>query len=433
MELSGGARIHYIFQSIFVKSLDEVDPCEDLTDDDIRMAIQNATGPRNALFVPEVPFEILVRRQIARLLDPSLQCARFIYEELLKISRTCKTVEIERFPVLQKRLDEVVGKFLREGLGPVELMIRHLIEMEMDYINTAHPSFIGGSKAVEIALQQQKSSRAAVSAVKPKDGADIERNSANEKGQKSKAIFARTGASNSISDSGVRHQEKTGGSWGISSIFSSSESRAPAKDIPTNKTQNESISNSSNVNSIEPIFSMIQLKEPPAFLRPSEALTEQEAVEIQVTKMLLRSYYDIVRKNIQDMIPKTIMHFLVNQAKRELHGVFIRKLYRENLFEEMLQEKGDVVEKRKRCNELFKVLQEASNTLDELPNESDMYSGFSSTNMDPTGLHGLGNSSYMMVNGNSIGYTGSLRSSMSRKPYHSAEQLGSVATMPNGA
>ncbi|RRT77909.1 hypothetical protein B296_00027918, partial [Ensete ventricosum] len=53
-ELSGGARIHYIFQSIFVKSLEEVDPCEDVTDEDIRMAIQNATGPKSALFVPEV-------------------------------------------------------------------------------------------------------------------------------------------------------------------------------------------------------------------------------------------------------------------------------------------------------------------------------------------------------------------------------------------
>ncbi len=29
-------------------------------------------------------FEVLVRRQIARLLDPSLQCARFIHDELVK-------------------------------------------------------------------------------------------------------------------------------------------------------------------------------------------------------------------------------------------------------------------------------------------------------------------------------------------------------------
>lgn len=36
--------------------LQEVDPCEDLTDEDIRTAIQNATGPKSALFVPEVGF-----------------------------------------------------------------------------------------------------------------------------------------------------------------------------------------------------------------------------------------------------------------------------------------------------------------------------------------------------------------------------------------
>lgn len=34
--------------------MQEVDPCEELTEDDIRTAIQNAAGPRNALFVPEV-------------------------------------------------------------------------------------------------------------------------------------------------------------------------------------------------------------------------------------------------------------------------------------------------------------------------------------------------------------------------------------------
>ena len=34
--------------------IQEVDPCDDLNDDDIRTAIQNATGPKNVLFVPEV-------------------------------------------------------------------------------------------------------------------------------------------------------------------------------------------------------------------------------------------------------------------------------------------------------------------------------------------------------------------------------------------
>jgi dynamin 1-like protein len=119
---------------------------------------------------------------------------------------------------------------------------------------------------------------------------------------------------------------------------------------------------------------MIYLKEPPAVLRPTETHSEQEAVEIQITKLLLRSYYDIVRKNIEDSVPKAIMHFLVNHTKRELHNVFIKKLYRENLFEEMLQEPDEIAVKRKRTQETLHVLQQAYRTLDELPLEADSVS-----------------------------------------------------------
>ena len=42
-----------------------------LTSMDILTAIRNATGPRPALFVPEVSFELLVKRQIRRLQEPS--------------------------------------------------------------------------------------------------------------------------------------------------------------------------------------------------------------------------------------------------------------------------------------------------------------------------------------------------------------------------
>lgn len=50
---------------------------------------------------------------------------------------------------------------------------------------------------------------------------------------------------------------------------------------------------------------------PPSVLMPSETHSEQGTIEITVTKLLLRSYYGIVRKNIEDSVPKAIMHFLV--------------------------------------------------------------------------------------------------------------------------
>jgi len=40
-----------------------VDPCEGLTDDDIRTAIQNATGPKSALFVPEAGLVTLLGKR----------------------------------------------------------------------------------------------------------------------------------------------------------------------------------------------------------------------------------------------------------------------------------------------------------------------------------------------------------------------------------
>lgn len=430
-ELAGGSRIHYIFQSIFVKCLEEVDPCEDLTDDDIRTAIQNASGPRSALFVPEVPFEVLVRKQIARLLDPSLQCARFIYDELIKISHHCVVNELHRCPVLRKRMDEVMSNFLREGLEPSETMIGHIIDMEMDYINTSHPNFLGGSKAVEIALQQVKSSRVSQTIAKQKDSIELDKATTSDRSLKTRGILARQ-VNGIVADQAVRplaEGEKvtlSGGtgssSWGISSIFgsNSSDNRTPVKESSSKKSLSEPL------HSVEHSLSVIHLREPPTILRPSETHTEQEAIEIAITKLLLRSYYDIVRKNIEDSVPKAIMHFLVNHTKRDLHNVFIKKLYRENLFEEMLQEPEEVAMKRKRTRETLRVLQQAFRTLDELPLEAETVEKGFNVGPDPTGLpkiHGLPTSSMYSTSSSSDSYYASPRHLKSRKSSHSGELL----------
>jgi dynamin 1-like protein len=48
-----------------------------------------------------------------------------------QISHRCETHELQRFPQLRRRIEEVVASFLREGLSPAETMIGHLIEMEV--------------------------------------------------------------------------------------------------------------------------------------------------------------------------------------------------------------------------------------------------------------------------------------------------------------
>jgi dynamin 1-like protein len=88
-ELSGGARIYYIFNEVFGHALDSLDPTYNLSAADVRTAIRNSTGPRPSLFVPEVAFDLLVKPQIKLLEAPSLRCVELVYEELVKICHNC--------------------------------------------------------------------------------------------------------------------------------------------------------------------------------------------------------------------------------------------------------------------------------------------------------------------------------------------------------
>lgn len=66
-QLIGGARIAFVFNDIFGAHLDGIQPFDYLGDADIRMAIRNATGPRPTLFLPEMAFDLLVKKQVRRM------------------------------------------------------------------------------------------------------------------------------------------------------------------------------------------------------------------------------------------------------------------------------------------------------------------------------------------------------------------------------
>ena len=89
--------------------INQMDLVSGLTAMDILTAIRNSNGPRPALFVPEVSvvycsitsgstlywssyqvsFELLVKRQIKRLEEPSLRCVELVHEEMQRIIQHC--------------------------------------------------------------------------------------------------------------------------------------------------------------------------------------------------------------------------------------------------------------------------------------------------------------------------------------------------------
>lgn len=131
IELFGGARINYILTEIFATSLMTVGSFDGLTDDEIRTTITNANGTRRALFVPEISFDILVRRQIARLEQPGGQCVDLVCEELQRIAAQSEPKELTRFPILKERMVDVVSVLLKRCMSPTQMMVTNLVKIEL--------------------------------------------------------------------------------------------------------------------------------------------------------------------------------------------------------------------------------------------------------------------------------------------------------------
>jgi hypothetical protein len=95
----------------------------------------------------------------------------------------------------------------------------------------------------------------------------------------------------------------------------------------------------------------------------SLAPSERDVIETEVIKILMDSYFRIVRKSIADLVPKAIMAFLVTRMKRELQAELVRELYQPHLLDELLREADDIAEKRESCRELLDILQRAMDIL----------------------------------------------------------------------
>lgn len=95
-------------------------------------------------------------------------------------------------------------------------------------------------------------------------------------------------------------------------------------------------------------------------------MTEQESVQVEVTRVLIHSYFDIVRKNVQDLVPKIVMKFMVHHVQTGLQKQLTQVLYRENLLESIMREREDIAERRHQCQETIRTLRKALKVLDSI-------------------------------------------------------------------
>ncbi|XP_015721852.1 dynamin-1-like protein isoform X4 [Coturnix japonica] len=332
-ELCGGARICYIFHETFGRTLESVDPLGGLNTIDILTAIRNATGPRPALFVPEVSFELLVKRQIKRLEEPSLRCVELVHEEMQRIIQHCSnysTQELLRFPKLHDAIVEVVTCLLRRRLPVTNEMVHNLVAIELAYINTKHPDFADACGLMNNNIEEQRRNRLAreLPSSVPRDKA--------------------------AAGAGDVSQESGTGNWrgmlksSKAEEVSAEEKSKPAAALPASPQKGHAVN-------------LLDVPVPVA-----RKLSAREQRDCEVIERLIKSYFLIVRKNIQDSVPKAVMHFLVNHVKDTLQSELVGQLYKSLLLDDLLTESEDMAQRRKEAADMLKALQRASQIIAEI-------------------------------------------------------------------
>ncbi|KAL3444323.1 Dynamin central region-domain-containing protein [Aspergillus insuetus] len=416
-ELCGGARIYYIFNSVFGNSLETVDPTQNLSVSDIRTAIRNSTGPRPSLFVPELAFDLLVKPQIKLLEPPSQRCVELVYEELIKICHTCGSQELLRFPRLQAKLIEVVSDLLRERLGPCSTYVESLISIQRAYINTNHPNFLGAAAAMSSIIQskQDQERKAALAEDRRKrekrrlrdipngntyaeeedDHSEAKlpiRTQSNKGGARSmspniakaqESGIAATlngahsnphnafgGGANTARDSFLNYffgkdgVQPTASASATLAQGQSSQVRQPAHEVNVSR-RTEVLSPVSNpedysaVSDYNDVNSLLKDDSEPA-------ISDRELMETELIRRLISSYFAIVRETIADQVPKAIMHLLVNHSKEVVQNRLVSELYKEEFFAELLYEDDGIKAEREKCERLLETYKAAAKIVGEV-------------------------------------------------------------------
>ncbi|XP_029317610.1 dynamin-1-like protein isoform X2 [Cottoperca gobio] len=317
-ELCGGARICYIFHETFGRTLESVDPLGGLSTIDILTAIRNATGPRPALFVPEISFELLVKKQVKRLEEPSLRCVELVHEEMQRIIQHCSnysTQELQRFPKLHEAIVEVVTSLLRKRLPVTNEMVHNLVAIELAYINTKHPDFADACGVMNNNIEEQRRNRMReLPSSVPRDKA-----------------------------AGPQGEQDSTGNW-----------RGMLK-------KEEEATGSGPGSPLKGVVNLLDVPVPVA-----RKLSSREQRDCEVIERLIKSYFLIVRKNIQDSVPKAVMHFLVNHVKDSLQSELVGQLYKSGLLNDLLTESEDMAQRRKEAADMLQALQKASQVIAEI-------------------------------------------------------------------
>ncbi|XP_006790837.1 dynamin-2-like isoform X2 [Neolamprologus brichardi] len=374
--LSGGAKINRIFHERFPFELVKMEFDEKELRKEISYAIKNIHGVRTGLFTPDLAFEAIVKKQIIKLKEPCLKCIDLVIQELINTVRQC-TNKLTSYPRLREETERIVTTYVRERDSKTKDQVLLLIDIELSYINTNHEDFIGFANAQQRTAANATKKRAMPNQVIRRGWLTI--NISIMKGGSKEYWFVLTAESLSwykddeekekkymlpLDNLKLRDVEK--GFMSSKHVFAifNTEQRNVYKDL---RQIELACDTQEDVDSWKASFLRAGVypekdqTENEDAMNPSDTVSMDPQLERQVETIrnLVDSYISIVNKSIRDLMPKTIMHLMINSAKDFIHSELLAYLYSAGDQGSLMEESPEQAQRRDEMLRMYHALKEA--------------------------------------------------------------------------
>uniref|UniRef100_A0A4W5PHR5 dynamin GTPase n=1 Tax=Hucho hucho TaxID=62062 RepID=A0A4W5PHR5_9TELE len=363
-ELSGGAKINRIFHERFPFELVKIVFDEKELRREISHAIKNVHGVRTGLFTPDLAFEAIVKKQILKLKEPSLKCVDLVVSELTALVMKC-SVKLGSYPRLREETERIVTTYVREREGKTK-----------DQVSAFMACFYEDAQQRNT---HQNKKRAIPNQVIRKGWLTI--NISIMKGGSKEYWFILTAESLSwykdeeekekkymlpLDNLKLRDVEK--GFMSTKHVFGifNTESRNVYKDL---RQIELACDTQEDVDSWKASFLRAGVyPEKDQDTAPSETFSMDPQLERQVETIrnLVDSYIGIVNKSIRDLMPKTIMHLMINSAKDFIHSELLAYLYSSGDQNSLMEESADQAQRRDEMLRMYHALKEALHIIGDI-------------------------------------------------------------------
>ncbi|XP_013864858.1 dynamin-1 isoform X7 [Austrofundulus limnaeus] len=388
-ELSGGARINRIFHERFPFELVKMEFDEKELRKEISYAIKNIHGIRTGLFTPDLAFEAIVKKQIQKLKEPTLKCIDMVVSELTFTIHKCSH-KLAQYPMLREEMERIVTQHIRDRESRTKDQVLLLIDIELSYMNTNHEDFIGFANAQQRINQMNKKKTTGNQVIRK--GWLTINNIGIMKGGAKEYWFVLTAESLSwykddeekekkymlpVDNLKLRDVEK--GFMSSKHIFAlfNTEQRNVYKDYrqlelacesqedvdawkasflragvyPERVTEKEGKSEGGDDNGAD------------SFMHSMDPQLERQ---VETIRNLVDSYMAIVNKTVRDLMPKTIMHLMINNTKEFINAELLAQLYSCGDQNTLMEESQEQAQHRDEMLRMYHALREALSIIGDI-------------------------------------------------------------------